>query len=532
MVGGMILDFGFWILDRRRLRGLLPLFILLYLCSSAGAQDALERVRARGEIVIATDPTYPPFEQREAGRLQGLDIDLGNEIGRELGVRVQWLPLEWSGVMGALESRKADLVMSGVTITDERKKGYFFSRPYFLSGQAIARRRGDTRIRGRKDLIDKIIAVQEGTTGQFAVEKLGVPGDRILKFDQLADGLLDVRNGKADAAVADLPTLKALFRQGYPELELAGDTLTRESLAVVVRRGEASLTAEINRALNALMVDGRYARIYEKWIGEPATPTLVADLERVRAEGTPIVKSGSEETRTSSLSIRWPLLRQALPFLLAGARITLWVTLLTLLIGVPAGLLVALARLSRFRLLKLAATVYVEVVRGTPLLMQIYVIYFVLPALDLNLPNMVAAVTALSINSAAYVSEIFRAGIESIEAGQMEAARALGMGYRAAMRWVILPQTIRRVLPPLTNEAVALLKDSSLISVVAIAELMRQGKEFATNTGEPTTIYLGVALLYLAMTLPLTWLTRRLEAKWQPVSRPLVRKAGIQEQSA
>ena len=133
---------------------------------------------------------------------------------------------------------------------------------------------------------------------------------------------------------------------------------------------------------------------------------------------------------------------------------------------------------------------------------------------------MPTAVVALSLNAAAYIAEIFRAGIESIDAGQSEAARALGMDYWGAMRYVILPQTLRRVLPPLTNEAIALLKDSSLVSIVALAELTRKGTELATNAGSPTTIYLAVALLYLSMTLPLTFLVRRLEAKWQPISRP------------
>jgi His/Glu/Gln/Arg/opine family amino acid ABC transporter permease subunit len=218
------------------------------------------------------------------------------------------------------------------------------------------------------------------------------------------------------------------------------------------------------------------------------------------------------------------VLPEALPWLVRGAGMTLALTLIALLLGVPAGLLVALARVSHFRPLRLAATAYVEVVRGTPLLMQIYVIYFVLPALNLNLPQMAAAIAALSLNAAAYIAEIFRAGIESIDTGQMEAARALGMNYGGAMRWVILPQTVRRVLPPLTNEAVALLKDSSLVSVVAISELMLVGREYATNTGAPTTIYLVVALFYLAMTLPLTQIVRTLEAKWQPISRPRLAK--------
>lgn len=505
--------------------------VLFWPAGAARAQASLERVRTRGEIVIATDASYRPFEYIEKGRLQGFDIDLGNEIGKEIGVRIRWEPMEWAGIFGALEARKVDLIMSGVTITDERKETYGFSRPYFLSGQTIARRRGDTRIGNANDLKGKTVSVQVSTTGQTAVERLGVPSDRIIKLDQLDDALFDVRNRRSDAAVADLPALQSILRQRFPELEIVGGIFVEENVGIVARKTETDLIGAINDALDRILADGRYASLYAKWMPEPLTPQTIAALDRIKDQGTPVSVTTSPggtaplaatpETAPpgSAFTIRWDLLRESLPYLLGGARMTLYVTALTLLLGAPAGLLVALARLSSFAPLRLVATVYVEVVRGTPLLLQIYVIYFIMPALGLNLPALPAAVVALSLNAAAYISEIFRAGIQSIDAGQMEAARALGMDYRGAMRWVILPQTVRRVLPPLTNEAVALLKDSSLISIVGLSELMRRSKDLVA-TVPPTSVYLAVALLYLLMTLPLTALVRRLEAKWQPVSRP------------
>jgi His/Glu/Gln/Arg/opine family amino acid ABC transporter permease subunit len=501
------------LLRRKHLQNVAAVCLLLSLAGVASAQNALERVRQKGELTIATDATYPPFEFKQNGQLTGFDIELGGEIAKELGVKVNFLSLEWAGVLGALESGKCDLVMSGVTITDERKnKGYLFSRPYFLSGQTIARRKGDTRIRSLEDLKDKIASVQAETTGQFALEKAGVPKDRILKFDQLQDGLTDTRNRKSDATVADLPVLKRILRQGYPDLELVGEIPVKENLGIVAWKTAPELRDAVNDALTKILADGRYAALYQKWMDEPATPAMLAELDKVRDAGTATIAPSAAPSSAS-------LLREALPQLLNGAKLTLFLTFLTLLIGTPAGLFVALLRISHLSPLKILATTYVEIVRGTPLLMQIYVIYFVLPRVGLQFSPLIAGILALSLNAAAYISEIFRAGIESIDVGQMEAARSLGMNYAGAMRWIILPQTLRRVLPPLTNEAVALLKDSSLVSVVALSELMRVGKELATNSGEPTLIYLTVALFYLTMTLPLTFLVRRLERAWQPVSR-------------
>ena len=219
--------------------------------------------------------------------------------------------------------------------------------------------------------------------------------------------------------------------------------------------------------------------------------------------------------RSARSAFRGDILQAALPRLLQGAVLTLELTALSLVLGVAGGLALALLRLSPLKALRpIGGGLRRDRARDAAPDADLRDLLRASGSVVIGLPSFAAGVLALSLNAAAYTSEIFRAGIESIDAGQMEAARSLGLDHSMAMRWVILPQTVRRVLPPLTNEAVALLKDSSLVSVVALAELMRAGKEIATDGGSPTTIYLSVALIYLAMTLPLTWLVRRLEARW------------------
>ena len=192
---------------------------------------------------------------------------------------------------------------------------------------------------------------------------------------------------------------------------------------------------------------------------------------------------------------------------------------ISLALGVPIGLILALSRVQSARFLKAPAALYVEVMRGTPLLVQILFIYFVLPIFGIHLPAFTSGIIALTLNSAAYISEIFRAGILSIDVGQMEAARSLGMTYPQAMRRIILPQTFRRVVPPLTNEAIALLKDSSLVSVIGLTELARTGQELASRYAAPLTIWPVVAVFYLILTFPLTRVAEYLERRWRPVTR-------------
>ena len=206
------------------------------------------------------------------------------------------------------------------------------------------------------------------------------------------------------------------------------------------------------------------------------------------------------------------IIREILPFLLKGALLTVFFSATSEIIGIIIGLVTSVIRVTRIKVVSQLALVYVDLFRGTPLLMQIIFIYYALPYLGINLPAIVAGIVALSVNSGAYVSEIFRAGIESIDKGQTEAARSLGMSYMQAMRYVVIPQTIKRVLPPLTNEFVALIKDSSLLSVIAIAELMRTAKEMMSWKMNPSSLT-AAAIIYLIITLPLTRYVSYLEKK-------------------
>ena len=210
---------------------------------------------------------------------------------------------------------------------------------------------------------------------------------------------------------------------------------------------------------------------------------------------------------------------EAFPLLLRGAWVTLYLSLISTSIGMFLGLLVGVARVSRLRGIRATATVYTEVIRGTPLLMQLIVLYYGLPSVGINLEAVAAGIIGLSANSAAYVGEIFRAGIQSVGRGQREAAPASGLRRLQTMRYIILPQAFRLVLPPLTNEFVTMLKDSSLVSTLAIAELLRTGREIVAWKVNVFSPFAGVTLLYLAMTLPLTHLARHLERRIDPDRR-------------
>ena len=216
------------------------------------------------------------------------------------------------------------------------------------------------------------------------------------------------------------------------------------------------------------------------------------------------------------MELNFELIVRSFPLLLTGAVVTIKITVLSVGLGLLIGMVAGIGRLARFWPVRILAKVYVEFFRGTPLLVQIFLIYFALPLIvGQRIDPFVAAITACSINSGAYIAEIFRAGIQSIDKGQMEAGRSLGMSWWQTMYHVILPQAFKRIIPPLGNEFIAMLKDSSLVSVIGFEELTRRGQLIIARTYGSFEIWMSVAVIYLAMTLTISRLVDYLERRYK-----------------
>ena len=212
------------------------------------------------------------------------------------------------------------------------------------------------------------------------------------------------------------------------------------------------------------------------------------------------------------------LMINSLPLLIVGAGITVQITAISVGLGLVIGMFVGIARICHVKVLRALATVYIDFLRGTPLLVQIFLIYFALPmVVGQRVDPFIAAITACGINSGAYIAEIFRAGIQAIDEGQMEAGRSLGMTWVQTMRYIIVPQAFKNIVPPLGNEFIALLKDSSLVSVIGFEELTRRGQLIFARTYGSLEIWITVALIYLVMTLTISrfvsYMEKRLATK-------------------
>jgi polar amino acid transport system substrate-binding protein len=297
---------------------------------------------------------------------------------------------------------------------------------------------------------------------------------------------------------------------------LSGITVQPESVAVsqyvaVFSQRNAPLRDSANEALRKAMRDGTLERIFRKWnVWNDDQSALYARL--LAGEPVPPL-SGLPADLSVSTTTHWEAARRYVPSLLRAAVITLMLSCLAMTGAVALGVLIATGRVYGPGMARLALTGYVELMRGTPILLQLFVIYYGLAA-AIRLPAFVAATLGLALNYAAYESEIYRSALQAIPAGQLEAARTLGLSERQVLTLVRGPQALRLALAPMTNDFVALLKDSALVSVLTVVELTKQTQIFAANLGSWVIRGALCAALYLAMSLPLAAVARRLEQRW------------------
>ncbi|MFM7793501.1 MAG: ABC transporter permease subunit, partial [Microcystis panniformis] len=386
-----------------------------------------------------------------------------------------------------LQARTVEAAISGMTITAERAQAISFSRPYFRAGLAIAVREDNKTIKNFEDLKGKKIAVQIGTTG--ALEATKIPGAVVSQFDSAALALQELINGRVEAVVNDKPvTLYAIKEAGLRGVKVVGELLTEEFYGIALPKNSPYLQL-INDALGRVIESGQYDVIFQQWFGEkpPVLPLVAPALKNL------------QESRFNWGELFYNLIVKGVPW-------TILLTVLSFLFGLIGGTLVAIALISPYKWLKIICRIYVDFFRGTPMLVQLFLIYFGLPGLfreiglNIDLDRLPAALFALSLNVAAYLAEIMRGGIQSIDNGQWEACSSLGMSPMQTMREVIFPHAFRRMLPPLGNEFITLIKDTSLAAVIGFEELFRQGQLMVATTYKAFEIYIAVALVYLVLT--------------------------------
>ncbi|OJZ64219.1 amino acid ABC transporter substrate-binding protein/permease [Mycolicibacterium diernhoferi] len=442
---------------------------------------------AEGEnYTIATDTTFAPFEfQDSQGNFVGIDMDLIRAIAEDQKFTVDIKPLGFDAALQAVQANQVDGVIAGMSITDERKKVFDFSEPYFESGVQMAVLESNDEIKSYADLRGKRVSVKNGTQGSdFANSIKDEYGFQVVSFADSSTMFDEVKTGNSVAVFEDYPVLLYGIAQGNgfktvtPKEDPTG-------YGFAVNKGRNSeLLQKFNTGLNNLRESGRYDEIIARYLGAEAT-----------------------ENDTSFFG----LIKSTSPMLLAGLKMTIILTVVSIFFALILGVIFGLARVSRSIWLRAIGTAFVDIFRGTPLLVQAFFIYFGIPAtLGIQMSAVTAGIITLSLNAGAYMTEIVRGGILSVDKGQMEAARSLGIGYLPTMRKVILPQAVRTMIPSYINQFVITLKDTSILSVLGIAELTQSGRIIIAGNYKAFEMWLIVGIIYFVVIMALTKLSDRI----------------------
>jgi polar amino acid transport system substrate-binding protein len=479
-----------------------------------GAQPQPAELRWGGDAeggapIVQADPADPSI-------LRGFDVEIAAELAKGLGRTPRFVQVAFTSIDQSVARGDFDIGMSGIEETPARRKALAVTIPYFEFREVLTVREADReRFRALGDLAGRKVGTLGGTIAyELLLAAKREHGVEPVSYDDDVNPFADLARGRLDAVVLDHILAERSVRRN-PGLAIQPGWLAVGHYVGVLAPWNAPLRDRIDAILRERMRDGTLRRIFEKWgvwddgqqrlFDRLAGSAPAADVPKPEPAASP---AASPSPSIATLTIRY------LPSLVSAALVTLALSCLAMALAVAVGVGVATGRIYGNGVVRGLLTAYVEATRGTPVLLQLFVLYYGLSAV-VKLPAFVAALLGLGLNYAAYESEIYRGAMEAVPAGQLEAARTLGLSEAQVLRFVRAPQAFRLALAPMTNDFVALLKDSSLVSVITVVELTKQTSIFAVNAGTWLVPGALCAVIYLAMSLPLARLARRLETRWK-----------------
>ncbi|MBS3427354.1 ABC transporter permease subunit [Staphylococcus aureus] len=469
--------------------GLLISSAMVYINPTAHAEQdqTWEKIKERGELRVGLSADYAPmeFEHTVNGKTEyaGVDIDLAKKIAEDNNLKLKIVNMSFDSLLGALKTGKIDIIISGMTSTPERKKQVDFSDSYMMTKNIMLVKKDKVNeYKDIKDFNNKKVGAQKGTE-QEKIAQTEIENASITSLSRLPDVILALKSGKVEGAVVEKPVAEAYLKQN-PKLGISNVKFNEEEkdTVIAVPKDSPKLLSQINKTIKEVKDKG----LIDKYMTNAANA--------MNDDSGFISKYGS--------------------FFLKGIKITILISLIGVALGSILGAFVALMKLSKIKIISWIASIYIEILRGTPMLVQVFIVFFgITAALGLDISALVCGTIALVINSSAYIAEIIRAGINAVDKGQMEAARSLGLNYRQTMKSVIMPQAIKNILPALGNEFVTLIKESSIVSTIGVGEIMFNAQVVQGISFDPFTPLIVAAALYFVLTFVLTRIMNMIEGR-------------------
>jgi polar amino acid transport system substrate-binding protein len=441
-----------------------------------------------------------------------------NELARRLGMRAEFVQNQWDSLIPGLKRGDYDVVCNGLEITDDRKREVLFSEPYFLTYEQLTVRREEQAVQSLDSARGKVAGTVKYTLAERMLTAHG--GIEVRGYDSQTAVYEDLAHARLDLVLLDHP-IAVYYGAPDSRLKLVGRPIGDMAYGLAVRLDDAALQSKLNQALLQMRKEGKLREIYDRWgiwnlrMGE-AFQDFAPSRPAVELKSYLAAMGKTRDWKQQAVQY-WSFV----PLLAQGAVTTLQLSAIGMMIAVSLGLLLALSRIYGNWWLSGLATVYIEAIRGTPLLIQLFFIFYGLPSLGVKLSPFVAAVIGLGLNYGAYEAEVYRAGFSSVPKSQMDAALSLGMNRLQALWHVIIPQATRVALPPMTNDFISLLKDSSLVSVITMVELTKVYGQLASTYYDYLGIGLLTAAMYFLIGLPFVRLSRSLEKRFTRGRHPV-----------
>lgn len=450
---------------------LVPFFSWSQSVNAQASGLTVEDVQEKGTLIVGTSADYPPFEFHTQidgkDQIIGLDISFAEYLAEDLGVELEIIDIGFDAILPALETGTIDVGIAGFHPTPERKKSVDFSDHYYSDDVSIVVRAEDEeKYQTYEDIIGESIGAQTGSIQLTFAE--AVPEAEVMKLQDIPQLLLALKTKKINAVILTHSTAAAYIAND-PSIHLYVDEFpdnTAEGMAVAFRKGSEDLIERTNNVI----AEAQEQELVEEWL----------------AEASQHMDLGDADAEEQNFLVRyWPYFSE-------GIKNTIIISVVGVFFGLILGTILALMRMSNSKVFSALATAYIEFLRGTPMLIQVMFIYFGLGYL-ISIPALTSGIIAVSLNSGAYVAEIIRSGLGSVDPGQTEAARSLALNQRQSLQHVVFPQALKNIWPALGNEFITIIKESSIVSTIGVAELT-----FQTNIVQSTS-YKGILPLFIAM---------------------------------
>ncbi|HJE32368.1 ABC transporter substrate-binding protein/permease [Weissella confusa] len=453
---------------------------------------------ASSHYTITTDTTFPPFEfQTQGGDYRGIDMDMLKEIAKREDFTYTLKPMSFNAGVQAVQAGQVDGILAGMSITDERKQTFDFGTPYYKSGivMAVANK---SKVDSLDDLKGKTVAAKTGSSGAMYAQRMAKKYDfKITYFNDSNTMYNDVIIGNTVAAFEDQPVMAYAIQQGT-KMKIVTDPADGNWYGFGVKKGDnAELLKKFNEGYAKIVKDGTYDKIVNRYLGE----------------GGYNYKENAAAKSAADQSI-WSLIQENKAALLDGLIKTLQLTVVGIVLAAIWGVLLGVMGVAPSKLVRGISSTIIYIFRGLPMLVLAFFIYIGIPNLTgQKIPAFTAGVITLILNEGSYIGAFVRGGFKSVDPGQLEAARSLGMPYGKAMRKVVMPQGIRLTIPSFINQFIITLKDTSILSAIGIIELTQTGTLIIARDLQGFKVWLMIAVLYLIVITLLTWLSNWVEKR-------------------